>query len=280
MKIKYKLLWGSIISLVLVVALNAWIYWDVKRMDAKTDEITSTWMPAAALLGDLDSLTGRFRQRQLMHSLESQEAKRGAYESEMDAYRQELSQVQQKIQPMIASTEEKGIYASFNQKWAEFLKAHDLRFIPLSHAGKGQEALQTILETQSLFEGASADLHKLVDLNEKNGLAASGQVDELFQWVSRLQVAASVLLTAFLGLFFYTLYRVIVRPLVQVADTADLIANTGDLTRQVEVSSKDEVGQLAAAFNKMVEGLSEVLKQVKDASVEVAGASTEIRAAA
>lgn len=73
----------------------------------------------------------------------------------------------------------------------------------------------------------------------------------------------------------------IIAPLAEVADTADLIGETDDLARRIQVHADDEVGQLATRFNAMLERLQASRVQL-DASVAaqrqlVADASHELR---
>ncbi|HLB25347.1 MAG TPA: HAMP domain-containing protein, partial [Nitrospirota bacterium] len=60
---------------------------------------------------------------------------------------------------------------------------------------------------------------------------------------------ASVLVTLFIS-------RKVVTPIVELSRSASLIAQ-GDLARHLEIASGDEVGQLAASFNRMAESLKE-----------------------
>jgi two-component system sensor histidine kinase MprB len=75
--------------------------------------------------------------------------------------------------------------------------------------------------------------------------------------------------------------RRIMRPLAEVTATAQLIGETDDLSRRIAVHEDDEVGQLAARFNEMLERLESSRAQL-DASVIaqrqlVADASHELR---
>ena len=70
-------------------------------------------------------------------------------------------------------------------------------------------------------------------------------------------------------------------PLADVAQTAQLIGETDDLSRRIVVTTDDEVGQLATRFNQMMERLQSSREQL-DASVAaqrrlVADASHELR---
>jgi len=66
--------------------------------------------------------------------------------------------------------------------------------------------------------------------------------------------AAGLLLIAILAAVL-TLARRIAVPLARLADAADRLRLTGDYSIRVDWSSGDEIGRLATAFNRMVEGL-------------------------
>ena len=59
----------------------------------------------------------------------------------------------------------------------------------------------------------------------------------------------------------------------------DVAEGEGDLTQRLDIRSHDEIGELATWFNRFIENVHEIIKQVSAATQEVAGASTEIAAA-
>jgi methyl-accepting chemotaxis protein len=69
--------------------------------------------------------------------------------------------------------------------------------------------------------------------------------------------------------------KLITRPTIEISSAAHQVAD-GDLTRTLSVDSTDEIGELAATFNKMAEGLRQILGQVMDATSAVSSASSEI----
>ena len=72
-----------------------------------------------------------------------------------------------------------------------------------------------------------------------------------------------------------------VRPIVRLTETAEQIAATGDLDREVETSGPDEVGRLAQSFRTMLGALSTSRRQqhrlVMDASHELRTPLTSLR---
>jgi methyl-accepting chemotaxis protein len=65
------------------------------------------------------------------------------------------------------------------------------------------------------------------------------------------------------------------RPIIDVRDIALLVAQ-GDLTRNVAIHTKDEIGELGAAFNRMIADLRATILNVQESSSSVASASAEI----
>jgi PAS domain S-box-containing protein len=113
----------------------------------------------------------------------------------------------------------------------------------------------TQLEPQ--FNKLRADCEHLLQLNQRAMLAkseAAGGVAEL--WFYRTLLIAGVLVAAGLFLAFFFANR-IVGPLRELTATTAKIAG-GDLNAKVSVSSRDEVGLLAAEYNRMAERIRQL----------------------
>ena len=73
--------------------------------------------------------------------------------------------------------------------------------------------------------------------------------------------------------------RSITNPVRNLVDIAGIVAQ-GDLTAEIEIKSKDEIGQLAGSFKKMVGSLREVIGCVVAASTGVSASSQQLSSAA
>ncbi|MEC2074306.1 methyl-accepting chemotaxis protein [Alkalihalophilus marmarensis] len=83
-------------------------------------------------------------------------------------------------------------------------------------------------------------------------------------------IALSILIGA---VAVYFIIRSIVQPIRKLTDTAEIVSK-GDLTQEINVQSKDEIGQLGTAFNNMQTSLKELIHEV-DSRTDLVAASAE-----
>lgn len=91
-------------------------------------------------------------------------------------------------------------------------------------------------------------------------------------WIISLLIVLGVGASLVVG---YLLSSSITKPVFALNEQASRIA-AGDLTVQVDVAGRDEIGKLAETFSVMVENLRNTIGQVLEASSSVASAATEI----
>lgn len=120
--------------------------------------------------------------------------------------------------------------------------------------------------------------------NELTGWKISGAVAQ-----SEMNEAAAPILTKtiliivlsiIIGLILvFFIIRSIIKPIEQLKDKA-IIISTGDLTTEIDVHSKDEIGQLAIAFKEMQQSLKQVVQEVDEKTMQVAANAEQLTASA
>ncbi|MFZ5652166.1 MAG: methyl-accepting chemotaxis protein, partial [Bacillota bacterium] len=92
------------------------------------------------------------------------------------------------------------------------------------------------------------------------------------------------LVVLFMGALFAALMGIILgnrvaKPIAELNSEVLTIAG-GDLTRQVNIKSNDEIGQLAESVNRMRDSLREIVAQLVDTGLKLAGSSQQLAAQA
>ncbi len=114
---------------------------------------------------------------------------------------------------------------------------------------------------------------------ESEALASQAAADTL-QLQARVSVVVALIVAAIAAVLLgLLLSNSITGPLVRMVGVAQKMAD-GDLTQDVAVKSRDEVGDLAQAFNHMTGKLNAMMRQVLESSSHVASSSEEISASA
>jgi two-component system, NtrC family, sensor histidine kinase KinB len=112
-------------------------------------------------------------------------------------------------------------------------------------------------ELEPQFNKLRADCEHLLQLNQRAMLAKSEAAARVAQlWFYRTLVIAGVLVAAGLVLAFLLAKRII-EPLRELTQSTARIAG-GDLNAKVTVNSRDEVGMLAAEYNRMAERIRQL----------------------
>jgi len=99
---------------------------------------------------------------------------------------------------------------------------------------------------------------------------------------SALFITVSIIIASALGgmLLAYLIARSILNPVNNLRNTIIQIENNSDLTQRIEITSDDEIGTTASAFNNMLEKFEALIQQVYSSSSQLATAAEEVSSVA
>ncbi|MDA8338230.1 MAG: MCP four helix bundle domain-containing protein, partial [Nitrospiraceae bacterium] len=173
-----------------------------------------------------------------------------------------------------------------SEKGKEIMKAvKDLRsayineqegFMKLIENGKKDEAKTLLLTKIRPVQLSYMDaVDKLIKF--QNDLMETGGKEAKQEYLNarNLMIILGVIALAMAVAIIFLVTRSITLPLSRAVGAANQIAE-GDLTAKIEITGKDETGQLLTAMENMVKNLKQIVFQTKEASNQVATASDQI----
>lgn len=198
--------------------------------------------------------------------------------AEIDAvmkWKEKRSQYLNQLQQSITSEEGKAVLQKVIVA-RDAYTPHEDEFLRLVGADDLAAAKSVLLDKARPAQLAYIDaLYKLVDFQTEliTNAAKDTQADyhEGRDIILALLAAALMLGTA----YAYFVTRSITRPMHEAVAIAQTVA-TGDLTSRIEVTSKDETGQLMQALKQMNDNLIGIVGQVHRGAATIASASGEI----
>ncbi|MTH53963.1 HAMP domain-containing protein [Bacillus mangrovi] len=129
------------------------------------------------------------------------------------------------------------------------------------------------------FNGA--DKSMAFTTNEQTGWKVLGTIDtsEYREQSAPILVNMVIIVLIFIVLgtiLNFLIIRSIVRPIRLLSGVAEKVSG-GDLTEKVQVSSRDDLGQLGMAFNRMIDSLTGLLSHIEQSSSTLAASSVEVQ---
>ncbi len=146
-----------------------------------------------------------------------------------------------------------------------------------------QVSLATILSSPNYEAEIKKSNHRIFfnSIGDKNrGVLMALDISKLAAVENRLQQA--LMITAFIVCAISVLVGLlvstgIVRPLREVvANLGEIAAGGGDLTRELQVHSSDEVGELSDCFNDFMTRQCEMVSRIRDVTADLAKANAKI----
>jgi PAS domain S-box-containing protein len=252
MNLRAKLLAGYGVFIVALVALGAWSAWRLHDMSKVSRRIISE---------NYDSVVAA---QEMKESLERQDsaalfALLGARERALGQLREHRARFDQNFQKAANNITEPGepeAIQAIRRDRDIYYQRFDA-FINRTTVDETWLRSQYFTQLEPQFNKLRADCEHLLQLNQRAMLAKAEAAAGVAQlWFYRTLVIASILVAASLVLAFLLAER-IVGPLRRLTESTARIA-AGDLDARVFVNSHDEVGILAAEYNRMAESLRQL----------------------
>ena len=278
LKLRTKLMSSFSIVLVLATFLGVFSLMKLAAVRATTVDMADNWLVAVGALADMRNEMGNARRFQLRTALSKTDEDRAAQRASLDAAHQAFRKYQATYEQTITGPEEKKYYDAIVAAYGDFSKS-DGTVDQMFQQGKQAAATDYVVTTQKdLYEKLSAAIAADITFNDEGADAANKLSTDIYSsarmWVIGV-LAGTVAIGFILALF---IAGMISRPVQEVGEMAKRIA-AGDLTgMEVAVRSEDEVGDLAAAMNKMQTNLKAMILAVAENAQQVASASEEFSA--
>ncbi len=187
-----------------------------------------------------------------------------------------INEAMESFAKSVKSEDVKKEYQALKTAFGDYLKVRD-RVLESALAGRDAEALtesrsEAAVRAAKVFDEAYNRLLNMKVSQAKQKADLNASLSDSARRNMIIVVAIAIGIAVVLGIF---VSRLISIPLQKGVEFAQMIAQ-GDLTKEVEVKSKDETGQLALALNEMMGKLKGIVGEVQTAASNVAAGSQQV----
>ncbi|ASA20544.1 methyl-accepting chemotaxis protein [Paenibacillus donghaensis] len=263
---------GLILILLLVVAFTSYSY--LSKVNDTYTQLLTNKAQSVQLIKDLRIAVEMERASISSFLIDGDEANVAAFEEAQENFRTALGQ----LKLLVPDRDDKQILAGLDLL-QEHYSSTAMQIID-SKKRNNSDYLETLKTQGPLLNKFSSTAERFVKLQEEElsmeAEATLGEVSDIKKLV--LALTASALILGVLASIIIS--RAISNPIQKLQKMAVQIAG-GDLRNTlVEIKNKDEIGQLAEAFNNMGKHLRELIREVGTNAEQVAASSEELTASA
>jgi len=249
----------------------------------------------ATAISDLTGLQARVarlyssaRERQLMSEGTKNSSETGTSGSAKATRDDQSNQMAVAFQNIVASVEQAGKLGTSTKKETEsFLQVKEhsdayaaalQAFMEKLGTGSASDVAVELGRSDTAYRSLSQDFYSLLHLEQdlsgaRYASAATGYKITLGAMAVILAVALVVSIVVSM-----TMKALILSPITRTVDVIEAVA-AGDLTRRIDVATKDEIGEMAGHFNLFVEKLHGAITQVAESSNDVSCAAKTLDSA-
>jgi len=264
MSLRTKLLFGYLVFVAALVLLGGWSAWRLREMGGLSRRIISNNYDSVVAAQEMKESLERQDSAALFALLGARDkamAQLREHRSRFDAsfHRAEnnITEVGEQEAIEMLRSDRDSYYKTFDAFLAKVNATENSGQQSVPRGEELSERNEYFTRLEPEFNKLRADCEHLLQLNQRAMLAKSEAAAGVAQlWFYRTLLFASVLVVAGLLLAFFLANR-IVEPLRQLTATTAKMAG-GDLEARVTVSSQDEVGVLAAEYNRMADRIRQL----------------------
>jgi len=199
------------------------------------------------------------------------------YEEGMKPISKRAGELQKIFEEVIVSADGKVLLTALVEQRAKYSAARNQAYKMKTELGAGNPELLAFLNAKVMPEmrAYTEAAGKLAEFQEKLADEANASIDAISSSVQRTLTLIGVAAVAIGAIFGWLLTRSITHPLGRAVELAQQVAS-GDLTADIHVDSRDELGTLTAALKTMNESLRKTVTAVRAGTETIVTASQEI----
>lgn len=178
----------------------------------------------------------------------------------------------------ITDQTEREYYEKFKSSWENYLQSCKVAYEALKD-NQDEEAYALIVDLQSLYDNVSTLLNECVLLNDDHLQQEARKVEILIRGGKICVIITYILVVITALICALVLCKSITKSTKRILDFVKE-ASKGDLSKEIEVTSKDEMGMISEYINNLVRSLRYMISQITEVAESVAASSEELSATA
>ncbi|MHA6165918.1 methyl-accepting chemotaxis protein [Bacillus mojavensis] len=245
---------------------------NMQHIIKKTDEINTKWIDGIKEITSINYLTEHLSATEKDFLIYTDKDKMDTLEQDMNQILKDINEKLDNYEKTISNDKERSIFEQLKTEVNSYTNIHN-QILESGRTNDIDKARGLLVQTEASFEDMKKSITELVDFNKEGSNTAVKETKDVYYKgliYTALLLAASIVISICIWLY---INRSIVKPIIRMKTSANEIAE-GNLSNDIEpLASKDELGDLNEALQKMVGNLRDIVGYSKEISTRVLSSS-------
>ena len=261
--IKSKIITLGVFFIIILTSMCIYSQAILKSINRNSENITENWLKKVKLSQTMSTLVSDYRILEYEHIVSDSTEVKDWAEKDIEKLNEGLRKHILLYENLINETGEKELYDSIISKWNEYLEVNRT-VIDISRRNHINEAVAVMnIESKRKFNNVNDEITKLVQYDEAKAAEAMNNSKKDYNFSKNILLGvnvSAVLITLFIIIL---ILKSILKPInILKKEFNSLAQSGGDLTKQIVIKSKDELGDLASIVNKFIDNLRAIMVEV------------------
>lgn len=270
---------GFLAVIFITVALGIVAWMQLSKIGERVTSITSDSLPSLYTMAQVVSRAKDNYASVIEHVQSDDDQEMAAIDARIKDAATKLTEVLNAYEKTIVEDKDRQLYNALVAARADFVTGREPVLV-LSRDHKSKEAMALCrAKLLPVFQRYMAAVDAEMEYNKAAGDTSADRILAAMS-TARMVLVIGLSVATVVGIIIALMItRGIIQPLQKAASAVERVA-AGDLTANIDVTSKDEIGQICASMNRMLEELRRVLGDVITATGNVASGSEQLSSTA
>lgn len=274
-KIKDRLIAAFSLITIVMVLLVAYAVSILHAVNYRSMSFHATWLPKIEHLEELHTAISRIYIAEQGYILNMNKAGIPVSEKEINTLANAIAASVKNLDEMIDSDVEQRLFEDFKNNSKAYIEAHH-KIMILINANRIEEAMALLQGVaNSLYVRMSDEINKLAELTKAGSADAAMSGTAITTHAGRTILAGLCLAVVIVIATAVNLIRSIYRPMRITIDALDRIVK-GDFTEGIQVTSRDETGQILSLMQILQRNLGHVLADFSASARNIVSGSEQV----
>lgn len=254
--IKVRLFLGFGIIIIILAGMGGFSIKSLQSFNKETVNIGENYLPSVDYAHSLNSTVSNFRIAELRHVIASTPDEMDEMEKRMVTYKKDVEDYIAQYKKLVVNDVDRELISSIQAEWDTYTQINS-QIVSSSRAGNSAGAMTIVRgDSKAEFDKITKLTQELVSFNTKGADQSVKKAADVYNQTRVILVSVIIIAIIICIAAALLITGSIVKPIGKLITVADTLA-VGDVNVNVDANSNDEIGQLMASFDRMIESIRE-----------------------